>query len=272
MRKMTALLVVVIVLGALVAAGCGNNTADTKASQQIAAAKASLATAKANGVLIPENEQKNISAAESALKSDSIQALILATTAKANIDNDIQDAFNLAEQTYNVAKGAAQTAISKAPAGTNLTQANQSLATAATKASQAKTIGDWYNPTDGPIYWANLAAQQAATAAQAQAASSAAAAAAAVEVQRVQQGAAQMTKLMTNYLVSIGANPADYKIGIQKISTDATWATGVATLIAAAPGSKPVSFLFHYENGTWVLKAAPSWTPGQFGAPTDMVP
>src|SRR5450756_1225344 len=121
MRKMTALLVVVIVLGALVAAGCGNNTAEPKASQQIAAAKASLATAKANGVLIPENEQKNISAAESALKSDSIQALILATTAKANIDNDIQDAFNLAEQTYNVAKGAAQTAISKAPAGTNLT-------------------------------------------------------------------------------------------------------------------------------------------------------
>jgi len=223
-------------------------------------------------VQVPADETKQITDAESALKSNSTQALILATTAKADIQNDIQDAFNSAQATYNTAKGAAQTAISKAPAGTNLTQANQSIATAQTKASQAKTIGDWYNPTDGPIYWANLAAGQATTAALAQAASSASAQATAAEVQRIQQGATQMLNQMNSYLTSKGANPADYKVGIQKISTDATWATGSATPIAASPGSQPISFLFHYENGSWVLKAAPSWTKGQFGAPADMLP
>lgn len=71
---------------------------------------------------------------------------------------------------------------------------------------------------------------------------------------------------------STGANPADYKIGIQKISADANWATGSATPVAAAPGSKPISFLFQFENGNWVLRAAPTWTPGQFGSPADMLP
>ena len=81
-----------------------------------------------------------------------------------------------------------------------------------------------------------------------------------------------MLSQMNQYLVSKGANPADYKVGISKISTDATWATGVATPVVSAPGSQSIAFLFHYENGAWALKAAPSWTKGQFGAPADMLP
>jgi hypothetical protein len=272
MAKKTTLLVAVIVLGALVAAGCGTSSVQTKASQQIAAAKASLASAKAKGVQVPGSEQNKIPEAEKALKTDSVQALILATEAKAEIVMDISDAFGLAEQTYNVSRGAAETAISKAPASTNLTQANQSIATADARKAAAKTVGDWYNSSDGPIFWANLAAQQATTAALAQAASSAAAQAQAAVVQRVDEGAELMTTLMTNYLVSTGANPADYKIGIQKYNEDATWASGTAAQVVAAPGSKEVSFLFQFENAAWVLRAAPSWTTGQFGSPTDLVP
>lgn len=268
MKKTIAGLLVVGLLGALLAAGCGNNTVESKASEQITAAKASLADANAKGVKVPDADEKKIGAAEAALKKDSVNALILATQAKANIDNDINDAFAIADQTLSTASGAAQAAMSNAPAGTDFAQAKQSLANADAKKAQAKTIQDYYNPTDGPIYWANLAAQQAAAAALAKAGQQATAA----EIQKVQQGAAQMLRLMSNYISSTGANPADYKIGIQKISADANWATGSATPVAAAPGSKPISFLFQFENGNWVLRAAPTWTPGQFGSPADMLP
>jgi len=272
MRRTIAGLLIIGVLGALLIAGCGNNTVETKASQQITAAKASLADAKAKGVKVPGGELKKISEAESELKKDSVNALILATAAKADIDNDIQDAFNIAEQTYNTAKGAAETAMNNAPAGTDFAQAKQSIANADAKKAQAKTIQDYYNPTDGPIYWANLAAQQAATAALAKAAAQAGQQATAAELQKVQQAAVQMLRLMSNYVASTGGNPADYKIGIQKISADGNWATGSATPVVSIPGSKPISFLFNYENGNWVLKAAPTWTPGQFGSPANLVP
>lgn len=271
MRKRTLVTVVALALVALAViaiAGCGTSTVQSDAQQQIASAKAALESAKAQGVQIPASEQKKLSDAETALKKDSVNALILAVEARADIQNDIQDAFNNAKSTYNTAVGGANTAISRAPAGTNLAQAKQSLANADAKSKSAKTIADWYNPTDGPIYWANLAAAQATTAALAQAGAQATA----QELQRVQQGSTQMLSQMNQYLVSKGANPSDYKVGIQKISSDATWATGAATPIVSAPGSTVISFLFHYENGSWVLKAAPSWTKGQFGAPTDMVP
>jgi hypothetical protein len=268
MRKVVPCLVILLILVGVVAAGCGTSTVQTEAQKQIADAKAALATAKQQGVQIPQSEQKKIAAAEAALKKNSTQALVLAVEARANIQNDIQDATNTAKATFDTAVGAAQVAISKAPAGTNLTQANQSLATAKSKAASAKTVDDWYNPTSGAIYYANLAAQQATTAALAQAGAQAAA----QQLQRIQQGATQKVAAMRNYVTSKGGNPADYKFGIGKISADATWATGTATPIVSSPGSAPISFLFHYENGTWVLKAAPTWTPGQFGAPTDMVP
>jgi hypothetical protein len=268
MKKVAGVVLVLLVLGALVAAGCGNSSVQTKANEQIASAKAAADQAKQMGVQVPAAEQAKIASAQQKIKSDSVTALILAVEARANIQNDMQDALNTAQATFNTASGAAQTAISKAPAGTNLTQAQQSLATAKTKASQAKTIDDWYNPSSGAIYYANLAAQQAVAASLAQAGAQAAAA----EIQRVQQGATQMVTEMRNYITSKGGNPADYKIGIQKISSDSTWATGVATPVVSSPGSTPISFLFHYENGQWVLKAAPSWTKGQFGAPADMMP
>lgn len=272
MKKLIPILLVLLLAGGLAAAGCVNKTVEGQAQEQITAAKAALASANEAGVKVVQGDQDKISQAEKELKSDSVKALILATEAKADIQNDVQDAMNTAEATYNTAKGAAETAISKAPAGTNLTQAQQSLAAGDEKAKSAKTMDDWYNPSSGAIYYANLAAQQATAAALAQAASSAAAQATAAEVQRISQGATQLHNLMVGYLQSTGANPADYKIGITKISPDANWATGSATPIAAAPGSAPVSFLFQYENGTWVLRAAPSWTPGQFGSPTTMVP
>jgi len=268
MRKVIPIFLVVLLLGALVAAGCGSSSVTSEAEKQIASAKAELATAKEVGVQIPASEQAKIPAAEKQLKSNSVQALILATEAKANIANDIQDAENTAKATYDTAAGAASTAISKAPAGTNLTQAQQSLATGKTKSSQAKTMDDWYNATSGAIYYANLATQQATAAAVAQAGAQATA----TEIQRIQQGATQIVALERNYVLSKGANPGDYKFGIQKISKDATWATGTATPIVPGYGSTAISFLFQYINGQWVLKAAPTWTPGQFGSPTDMVP
>jgi hypothetical protein len=272
MKKVVPVILVALIVAMMLVAGCGNNSVKEDAQKQIAAAKAALATAAAKGVKIPESEQKKIAEAESQLSKNSINALILATEAKADIQNDIQDAFNTAQATFDTARGAAQTAISKAPAGTDLTAANQSLAQGETKAAAAKTIDDWYNPTTGAIFFVNLAAQQATSAALAQAASSASAAATAAEIQRVQQGATQLVGLMSNYILSIGGNPADYNIGIKKISPDANWATGTATPKTAAPGSKSISFLFQYENGNWVLRAAPSWTAGQFGAPADMLP
>lgn len=272
MKRIVPVLLVLVLICAFVAAGCGSSDVKSEAEKQISAAKAALDRANADGVKVPENESSQIAKAEAALKNNSVQALILSTEAKANIENDITDAFNLAQSTYDVAKGAAQTIISKAPAGTNLTQANQSIATGDQKAAAAKTIDDWYNATSGAIYYANLAAQQAEAAALAQSSASASAAASAAELQRVQQGASQILKLMSNYLLSIGANPADYKLGITKISSDANWATGAATLKTPKPGANPVSFLFQYENGNWVLRAAPAWTAGQFGAPSDMLP
>jgi hypothetical protein len=273
MKRLIPVLLTALLLGAVLLAGCGGDSSVADdAQKQIDSAKAELATANELGVQIPENDQKLIEQAESELAKDSVNALIHATTAKANIQNDVQDAFNVAQSTYNTAKGAAETAISKAPEGTDLTQARQSLAQGDEKASSAKTIDDWYNASSGAIYFANLAAQQATAAALAQASSSAAAQATAAEIQRVQQGIAQIEHLMANYIRSKGGNPADYKIGITKVSADSNWVTGSATPIAAAPGSQPISFLFQHENGTWVLRAAPSWTPGQFGSPADMLP
>lgn len=269
MRKTTVLLLAALLAGAVLA-GCGNQTVADRAEQQIATAKAELANAEAKGVNIPADEQQQIADAESRLKSDSVEALVMATEAKADIQNDVDDQFALAEQAYNVSKGNAQGIIAAAPAGTDVTQANQSLQTAESKKAAAKTIPDWYNPTDGPIFWANKAAQQAAAAVTARVASQQTAAA----IQKaVEQGSSQMNSLMTSYLYSQGQNPADFKLGIQKISaSDINWATGAATPLTPSPGSKPISFLFHYENGSWVLEAAPTWTAGQFGAPADMVP
>jgi outer membrane lipoprotein-sorting protein len=274
MSKRIAFILLILVLGSLLVAGCGGDSSvSDQAAKQISAAKAALADATAKGVQVPDNEKKKIGQAESKLESDSVQALILATEAKTEINSDIQDAFNVAESTYNVCKGTAEGAISTATAGADLTQAKQSLANAEAKKDAAKTIPDWYNPSDGPIYWANLAAQQASAASLAKATTAAEQQAAAQAQKMIEQGSVQMNNLMRNWLTQKGDNPADYKIGIQKLSaSDPAWATGAATLIAPVEGSQPVSFLFHYENGNWVLKAAPSWTQGQFGAPADMMP
>lgn len=268
MKRLIPILLLVLILGTVVAAGCGNNSVTTEAEKAISQAKAELDTAKQMGVQVPAADQAKIASAEQKLKSDSVQALILATEAKANINNDIQDAVNAAKATFDTAYGAAQTIIQKAPAGANMAQAQQSLAQAKAKSEQAKTMDQWYNPSEGAIYFANLAAQQAEAAAVAQAGAQATAA----EVQRIHQGAMQLVSLMRNYIASKGGNPADYKYGIAKVSADAQWAVGNATPVVSSPGSQPTNFLFQYVNGAWVLKAAPSWTAGQFGAPADMVP
>lgn len=273
MKRFVPVVLVLLIVGTLAAAGCATNTdLKTDAEKQIAAAKASLERAKSLGVEVPADELNLIAKAEAALDSNSTEALILATEAKANIENNIDDAFARAKETYNTAKGAAETVISRAPAGTNLDEAKRSLASAEEKANAAKTIEDWYNASSGPIYFANLAAQQATQAALAQASASAAAAAEAAELQRITQGAQQMRTIMVGYLQSKGANPADYNIGVTRISDDANWATGTATPRVNTPGASPISFLMQFENGNWVLRAAPSWTPGQFGAPANMVP
>jgi hypothetical protein len=268
-KRFICLLLVVAMAGmAVMFAGCSSGSnVKTKAQEQINAAKALLAEAATKGVQVPASEANDIGAAQKKLDSDSVSALILATTAKANIQNDINDAFSLAQQTYNAAKSAAQASINGAAAGSDLTKAKATLASADTKASAAKTLGDWY-AADGPIELAQAAAAQAAAASQAAAGSTAAAEAEA----RMQAGLKQMMNIMVGYVSTHGGNAADYKYGINKINSDATWATGVATPLTPMPGSSPVSFLMHYEGGTWVLKAAPTWSAGAFGAPSDMVP
>lgn len=273
MRKKVVFLLAVVLVAAVALAGCGNSSVSKDAEDQLAQAKAALAEAQTQGVQVNDADVKKVAEAESKLKSDSVQALILATEAKADIRNDIQDAFNVAQQTYETAKSAANAAISSATQGADLSQANQSLQTAATKQAAAKTIQDWYNPTDGPIYWAQLATSQATQASVAAATTQATQAEAAAMQQRIIQGSTQMMNLMKNYISSVGGNPADYTMGITKISAqNPNWATGTANQKVAAPGSTPIRFLFEYENGNWVLRAAPSWTQGQFGAPSDLMP
>lgn len=268
MRRLVPLLLVVLIFGGFAAAGCDNDTVKDEARKAIKRATAEQATAKQAGVEVSPADLARIASAEKKLDSDSVQALILATEARANINNDIQDAVNQARATFDTAAGAAQTIISRAPAGADVAQAKQSLATAKAKAEQAGTMDDWYNPASGAIYFANLAAQEASAAAVARAGEQAAEA----QIQRIHQSAVQLVALMRNYITARGGNPADYKLGIAKVSADANWAVGHATPITSTPGGSPVNFLFQYANGAWVLKAAPSWTPGQFGAPADMVP
>lgn len=111
-----------------------------------------MTDAEAKGVQVPDDQKKMLSEAQAKLESDSVEALVFATTAKANIDNDVSDAFNIAEQTYSISKGTAEGAIASATQGADLSQANESLKNAEARKAAAKTIQDWYNPSDGPIY------------------------------------------------------------------------------------------------------------------------
>jgi len=257
MGRKIACVVIAVALAALALVGCANTGLESDAQKQIAAAKAALADANANGVKVPANEQKKISDAESKVSSSSLEALVLAVEAKEDINNDINDAFNVAQGTYNAAAAAAQSAINSAPAGTDLTQAEQSLQNAKTKQAQAKTISDWYSPTDGPIYWAQLAASQATAAAVAAATKQGTQQGVSAEQKVIEQASALIINAMNNWLQSKGFNPADFTVGIVKVSPDASTVTGVATALNPAP-SQPVktTFVFQFENGIWVLKSA----------------
>jgi len=272
-KKIALVTVLVIMASLLLLAGCGDTTVQDRASDQINKANTALARASAKGVKVSDVYKKEIAEAQKKLQSDSTEALVLATDAKANIENDVKDAFAIAEQTFNVARGAAETAMSTAQPGSDLSQAKASLAKADAAKAAAKTIPDWYDATKGPIYFANLAAQQASAASRAAASSQAAQATAAEMQRRIEQGSTQMLNLMSRWLVANGHNPADFKLGITKISSSSIdWATGAATPLTPLYGSQNFSFLFQYVNGNWELRAAPSWTRGQFGAPADMVP
>ncbi|MBN1288881.1 MAG: hypothetical protein JXA49_04510 [Actinobacteria bacterium] len=279
MIKRVVILVLVSLVAAVMAVGCGGGNGGggtdvtDKAEKQISDAKSTLADAEAKGVTVPEDVKKKLDDAESRVDSDSVEALILATEARADIENDVKDAFNIAEQTYNTCKGTAEGVIKSATAGADMTQANQSLQKAEEAKASAKTIQDWYNETDGPIYWSNLAAQQAAEASLAKATTTAEQQAAASTVKIYEQGSAQIFNSISKYLQSQGQNPADYKTGITGISQkDPNWITAAATPLTTAEGVQPVPFLFHYENGNWVMKAGQTWTAGFAGAPSDMVP
>jgi uncharacterized protein YceK len=261
-KKMLCLIVVLSVGVALFAAGCNSTTSNTdiqqKANQQIAAAKTSLAQAKDKGVTIPADEQKMLTNAENEVKASPMQAVIDASMAKANFDNDINDAFNVANQTYNTAYGAAQTAIKGAAAGTDLTQANQSLANAQTKKSQATTIAQYYNATDGPIYWANLAAQQAAAASNAHAVASGQQQGATQSQQAISGSVSQIITSINKYLSGKGYDTAGFTVGITKVSPDASVVTAVAVPQQMIPGQPLyLTFIFQYKNGAYVLTSAP---------------
>ncbi|MBU1670576.1 MAG: hypothetical protein KKF41_15980 [Actinobacteria bacterium] len=263
-RMVPAMVVLLLLLLGVtwVLAGCGsttsNKTISDAAEKQIAAANAALEDAKAKGVQVSEDDTKLITTAQGELDSAPVQALIDATIATARIEDDVKDAFAVAQGTYNTALGAAKTVIAAAPAGTDLVQANQSVANAEAKATAAKTIPDWYNATDGPIYWANLAAQQAASAANARA----------VALGQ-QQGVAQEAKAMSGYIGQVisgidtwlkGKNydPSTFTVGVTKVSQDGSTITAVAAPSQPMPGQPQVfTFIFTYKNGQFVITSSP---------------
>jgi uncharacterized protein YceK len=262
-KKLLSLVVILaVVCGVLLLAGCTSSTSNAdiqkKANDQIAAAKASAEDAKAKGVDIPADEMKSLTTAEGELSSNPLQAVVDASMAKANFDNDIKDAFNVANQTYSTALGAAQTAIKTAVAGSDLTQANQSVANAQAKKAAAKTINDYYNPTDGPIYWANLAAQQAAAASNAKAVATGQAQGATQEQKLISGYVTQIIDQVNKYLTSKNYNPATFTVGITKVNADASVVTAVAVPQQQMPGQPAyLTFIFQFKNGAYVLVSGP---------------
>jgi hypothetical protein len=260
-KKLTCLVLVLVICTAVAVAGCtsstSNNTIQQKANEEIAAAKSSLADAKAKGVPVPADEQAMLTKAEGELKTQPLLAVVDAAMAKANIDNDIKDAFNVANKTYDTALGAAQSAIKSAVPGTDLTQANASLASAQAAKTKAVTIPDYYNPTSGPIYFANLSAQQAAAASNAKSVANGQAQGATAVEKQLQGQVSSMITQMNNWLKSKGYDPSTFTVGIVKVSPDATVVTGIAAPQVPAPG-QPLytTFVFTNQNGQYVLKSA----------------
>ena len=259
MRKRAYVGLVAVLLVAaisLVAAGCGgisSTTVQQKATTMVASAKTSLAEAKTKGVTIPADEEKTLTAAEGELKSNPLQALVDASMAKANIDNDIKDAFNVANQTYTTAKGAAQSAIKTAVAGSDLAAANASLASAEAAKAKATTIALYYNPTTGPIYFANLAAQQAAAASVAKATATGQQQGVTTEQKALQGYVSQIISGMNKYLSGKRIDPSTYNVGITKVSADGTTVTGVAAPQQMIPGASVYTFIFNFKNGAWAI-------------------
>lgn len=257
----SVLLVVLLAAGtAVMSLGCNESTSDTtvekKAEAQVAAAKAALADAKAKGVPVPEEDEKLISKAEAEVESDPLSALVNATVAMARIEDDVKDAFNVAEQTFATALGAAKAVISKAPEGTDLSQANQSLANAEAKKGSAQTIPDWYNPSDGPIYWANLAAQQAAEASNARAIALGQQQGATQEQKAMGGFINQMIDSVNKYLQGRNLDPATYSAGITQSNADASVMTAVAVPKNPMPGEQYFTFIFQFKNGAYVMTSA----------------
>lgn len=264
MRKnfVAVALVIAIALTAF-AVGCGgagasNADIEKRAGEQIEAAKASLQNAEAKGVKLPDEDGKLVAKAEEELGSNPIQAVIDASTAKANIDDDIREAFDLAEGTYATARGAAQTAMNKAVDGSDMSKANQSLQAAEAKKAQAKTIASYYDPSDGPIYWANLAAQQAAEASNARAVATGQAQGVSQEQKAIAGHLTKIIEAIEKYLTGKNCNPATFTIGVTKVNADASVVTAVAVPQQVMPGQPQYfTFIFEARNGTYVLAAAP---------------
>ena len=257
-KKLICLALVLVICTAVLVTGCSSSTSNStiqqKANEEVAAAKSSLADAKAKGVPIPADEQAMLTKAEGEIKTNPLLAVVDAAMAKANIDNDIKDAFEVANKTYETALGAAQSAIKSAVAGTDLAQANASLASAQAAKAKAVTIPDYYNPTSGPIYFANLSAQQAASASNAKAIANGQAQGATAVEKQLQAQISSMISQMNNYLKGKGYDPNTFAVGITRINSDATVITGTATATQPMPGQPIVTtFTFVFKNGQYVL-------------------
>lgn len=265
-RLILSVLLVVVMTASLMLAltGCGSSSSSTsnatiqkKAEEQVSAAKAALEDAEAKGVSVQEEDEKLVATAESKMDSDPVAALTDATVALSRIEDDVKDAFNVAEQTYATAYGAAQTVMKGAPEGTDLAQANQSAANAEARKAAAKTIPDWYNPSDGPIYWANLAAQQAAEASNARAIALGQQQGAAQEQKAMGGSINQMIDAVNKDLQSKNYDPSTFMVGIVKSNGDASVITAEAVPKTPMPGQPAYfTYVFQYKNGAYVLTSA----------------
>lgn len=250
---LTALLVALPVVGC---GGTEGSETQVKASELIAAAKAAVENADAKGVNVPQDEKDLIGKAEEELGNDPLQALIDAGEAKVLIEKETKDAFDIANQIFKNSIAAARGVINGAAAGTDMTEAKKSLETANARKAQAKTLQDIYDPADGPVYWANLATQQAVSASMARAARDGQQQGVTAEAKAAAESMNNIISQMNKYMTDKGLPPGEFTVGITRVSPDAATINGVAVPLQSMPASAIINFTFVHRDGAYTLQSA----------------
>lgn len=231
-----------------------NESIEERTNETIKEARAQIDEAKEKGVEIEGSEVALLEKAESETKEDPLQALVDASMVRAYIEKEVREAFDIAKSVFETAKNAAEVIINNAPEGSDMSQAKQSLSNADSRAADAKTLSDWYNPSEGPIFWANLAGQQAAAAAYEHATSTGLQRGIEQEQNQIAIHFNHMLTEIDKYLVAKNYAPSTFTIGITKVSPDASIVTAAAVPQQPLP-DQPLyfTFIFQFKNGSYSM-------------------